>query len=186
MQALKCLEHCSFQVYIPFNNILILSLCLYFNYKVITVFRLQNFQYLIVNNLSIILGKCLDELYKITVSILGLTLSLKHAERIALNPNHLTQTSRKLPSLLLSFLQTWWVDHFHFQLWSFQEVRLIIKPASGKILAFLLISVGLYLIVTVCSCAELLCWTSLLRCPVSANLDRIRAEVFSCAFQKES
>lgn len=83
------MKHYSFPVCIQFNNILILSLCLHFNYKVITVFRLQNFQYLIVNNCSIVLGKCLDG-HRNIVSISGPTLSLKHAERIALNPNHLT------------------------------------------------------------------------------------------------
>lgn len=48
---------------LAFNSItLILLLCLHFNYKAVTMFKLQNVQYLIVNNLSIILGRYIDEL----------------------------------------------------------------------------------------------------------------------------
>lgn len=41
---------------LAFNSItLILFLCFHFNYKAVTMFKLQNVQYLVVNNLSTIL-----------------------------------------------------------------------------------------------------------------------------------
>lgn len=61
-RLLKCLEHYSVQACIQFNNIFALLLCLHFNYKGVTVFKLQNVRYLTVNDLSIILGRYIDEL----------------------------------------------------------------------------------------------------------------------------